>query len=308
MLQYAATMRAKGAAYDTLGTHAGEEHRAHAGSGAAYPVGVRIDVWSDFLCPFCHLGRRQLSLALDQFEHADEVDVIWHSFQLDRTAPAEIEGRNVDLVAAKYGVSIEQMEATHRAMADAAAEVGLDFQWEKTVGGNSYAAHRLHHYARSVGREDEFVDRLSRGWYTEGASIGNVETLVSLASDAGLDPVAVREVLDSDDFGHEVRTDLALATSIGITSVPTFVLDQKYGVSGAQGVDAILQALRYAWEDQGNRPEPVAGEADGGGCGGGCCGGACDGSGGGGGGCAPAATDETAPGEPAPADASTTVE
>lgn len=176
------------------------------------------------------------------------------------------------------------------------------------------------------------MDRLSRGWYTEGASIGDVDTLVRLAGESGLDVAAVREVLDSDDFGHEVRTDLALATSIGITSVPTFVLDQKFGVSGAQGVDALLQAVRYAWADQSNRPEPVSG---GGGCGGGCCGGgACDGSGGGGasadggggsgggacdggggrgGGGAQAATDEAVPDEPAPDESardrsSTTVE
>lgn len=229
---------------------------------------MRIDVWSDFLCPFCHLGRRQLDLALEEFEHADEVDVVWHSFQLDREAPDVAEGSNVQRIADKYGVSLEQMEETHRQMALAAAEVGLDFQWEKVVGGNSYAAHRLHHYARSVGREHEFMDRLMRAWYSEGAAIGDGDTLVRLGVEAGLDHEAVRGVLESDEFGQEVRTDLALAHQIGISSVPTFVLDQKYGVSGAQGVEPILKAIRYAWEDQGNRPEPVSG-----GCGGGCCGG-----------------------------------
>ena len=231
---------------------------------------MRIDVWSDFLCPFCHLGRRQLDLALEEFEHADEVDVVWHSFQLDRTAPDVIEGSNVQRVADKYGVSLEQMEETHRHMAAAAAEVGLDFQWERVVGGNSYAAHRLHHYSRSVGREREFMDRLMRAWYTEGAAIGSHSVLLGLAVEAGLSAEDAAAVLASDDFGQDVRTDLALANQIGISSVPTFVLDQKYGVSGAQGVEPILKAIRYAWEDQGNRPEPVSG-----GCGGGCCGGAC---------------------------------
>ncbi len=234
---------------------------------------MRIDVWSDFLCPFCHLGRRQLALALAEFEQADDVDVVWHSFQLDRNAPAVASESNVQRVADKYGVSLEQMEETHRAMAAAAAEVGLDFQWEKVVGGNSYDAHRLHHHARSIGREQEFMDTLMRGWYTDGAAIGDHETLMRLAGDAGLDVAEVRRVLASDDFGHEVRTDEALATQIGITSVPTFVLDQKYAVSGAQGADALLKAIAYTWADQGNRPEP----AGGGGCGGGCCGGACGG-------------------------------
>lgn len=231
---------------------------------------MRIDIWSDFLCPFCHLGRRQFNLALEQFEHADEVDVVWHSFQLDRAAPAVMEGSNVLRVAEKYGVSVEQMEQTHRQMAEQAAAVGLDFQWDKATGGNSYDAHRLHHYARSVGRERDFMDRLMTGWYSEGASIGDHDTLLGLAVDAGLDESAVAQVLASDDFGQGVRTDIALATQIGITAVPTFVLDQKYGVSGAQGVESILKAISYAWEDQGNRPAPTSG-----GCGGGCCGGAC---------------------------------
>lgn len=240
---------------------------------------MRIDVWSDFLCPFCHLGRRQLDLALAEFEHADEVDVLWHSYQLDRSAPAVAEGSNVQRVADKYGVSLEQMEQTHRQMAESAAEVGLDFQWERVTGGNSYAAHRLHHYARSVGREQQFMDRLMRGWYSEGAAIGDHATLLQLATEAELDADEVRSVLESDDFGQDVRTDLALAAQIGITAVPTFVLDQKFGVSGAQGVEPMLNAIRYAWEDQGNRPEPAAG-----GCGGGCCGG---------GGCGTGATDES---------------
>lgn len=235
---------------------------------------VRVDVWSDFLCPFCHLGRRQLQLALEQFEHADETEVIWHSFQLDRSAPDVAAGSNTERVAEKYGVSVEQMRATQEAMARSAAEVGLDYQWQRTVAGNSYAAHRLHHYARSVGREDEFMDRLMRGWYSEGASVGDHATLTALAADAGLDAEAVASVLAGDDFGQDVRTDLALAHQIGITSVPTFVLDQKYGVSGAQGVEPLLKALDYAWADRGNRPAPAAGGCGGsGGCGGGGCGG-----------------------------------
>lgn len=236
---------------------------------------VRIDVWSDLLCPFCHLGRRHLALALEGFEHADEVDIIWHSYQLDRNAPAELEGSTIDRIAEKYGTSSDQMVATHEQMALDAAAVGLDFQWEKLVSGNSYDAHRLLHFARSIGREQEVTDRIMRAWYSEGASIGNHETLTALAVEAGLEQAAVRELLAGDEFGQEVRTDLALASQIGITSVPTFVLDQKFGVTGAQPPEVIRNAIRYAWEDQGN----VATPASGGGCGGGCCGGAC-GSGG----------------------------
>ncbi|NHA67889.1 DsbA family oxidoreductase [Phycicoccus flavus] len=232
---------------------------------------MRIDVWTDILCPFCHLGRRHLELALEQFEHADSTHVVWHSFQLDRNAPAVDDRPQVERVAAKYGTSPEQMADQHTRMAQDAAEVGLDFQWERLVGGNSYDAHRLTHYARSVGREDEVTTRVMRAWYSEGASIGDHETLVRLAVEAGLEEEAVRAVLGSDDFGIDVRTDEALAGQIGITSVPMFVLDQKYGVTGAQPVEVLLQAVRQVWDLQGTEPEEVAG----GGCGGGCCGGAC---------------------------------
>lgn len=240
-----------------------------------YPRGVRIDVWSDILCPFCHLGRRHLELALEQFEHADEVGVVWHSFQLDRNAPAVDDRPQTERVAEKYGTSIEQMRVQHTRMAEDAAAVGLDFQWERLVGGNSYDAHRLLHYARSLDLEGAVTDRVMRAWFSEGAAIGDPETLVRLAVESGLDEPAVRALLAGDDFGIDVRTDAALAAQIGISSVPMFVLDQKYGVAGAQPVDVLLQSIRQVWDLQGTEPEMPAG----GGCGGGCCGGGC-GSGG----------------------------
>ncbi|MGL5818975.1 MAG: DsbA family oxidoreductase [Phycicoccus sp.] len=233
---------------------------------------MRIDVWSDIVCPFCHVGRRHLDLALEQFEHAAEVGVVWHSFQLDPNAPAVDRRPMVEVVAAKYGTSPEAMTDQMRRMAGDAAAVGLDFRWEQLVGGNTYDAHRLLHHARSVGRERDVTDRVMRAWYTEGAAVGDHDTLVQLGADAGLDPDDVRAVLAGDDFGIDVRTDLALASQIGITAVPMFVVDQRYGISGAQPVDVLLGAIRQVWERQGTEPEPVAAE---GGCGGGCCGGVC---------------------------------
>ena len=112
---------------------------------------MRIDVWSDVLCPFCHLGRRHLALALEEFEHAAEVSVIWHSYQLDPEAPATVEGSNVDRLAQKYGADRDQMVATQEQLAADAAEAGLDYRWQDTVAGNSYDAHRIIHFARFQG-------------------------------------------------------------------------------------------------------------------------------------------------------------
>ena len=258
-----------------------------------YRRAMRIDVWSDIVCPFCHLGRRHLELALADFEHADQVEVVWHSYELDRNAPAVGTGSNVDKIAAKYGVTREQMVITHEQMAQAAAEVGLDFAWEKVVPSNSYDAHRLIHAARAAGVETEVTDRIMRAWYSEGRPIGDHEVLRQLATGAGLSAEVVDDVLGSDDYGIDVRTDEAVASQIGITGVPTFVLDQKYAVTGAQPPQLLLQAIEHAWADQGNRPQMPSG----GGCAGGCCGGggcgsdaeaascATDGSGDGSGGC-----------------------
>jgi len=235
---------------------------------------MRIDVWFDLVCPFCHVGRRRLELAVEQFLAAAEpgepreVEVVWHSYQLDRNAPAVAEGSNVDRIAAKYGRSREEMVAQHEAMAADAAEVGLDFQWDKVVSGNSFDAHRVLHLARARGLEAPVTERVMRGWYSEGAALGDTDTLVRLAVEGGLGEKDVREMLGSDDFGYDVRADEATANQIGITAVPTFVLDQKFAVTGAQPVDGLCRALELVWEDRHNAPE-----ARGGGCGG--CEGGC---------------------------------
>lgn len=225
---------------------------------------MRIDVWTDPLCPFCHIGRRQLELALEEFEHADEVHLFWRSYQLDPDAPAKVEGRDIDRLATKYGISHEQMEIVQGQLAEEAAAVGLDYRWERTVGGNSYDAQRLIHAAREQGLEEAVTHRILRGWFSEGRSLGDHDTLVELAAEAGMDAEIAQGVLDGDAFGPEVRGDLDLAARLGVSAVPFFVLDQKFGVSGAQPVPTLLQAIRYAWDDQGNQV--------GGGCGGGACG------------------------------------
>lgn len=230
---------------------------------------MRIDVWSDIVCPFCHLGRRHLELALGQFEHADDIEVTWHSYELDRNAPAVGSENVIDQVARKYGAARDQMIAQHQQMASAAADVGLDFQWERLIPSNSYDAHRLLHAAREAGVEESVAGAIMRGWYTEGAAIGDPAELRRLAAVGGLDSETIERVLTSDDYGIDVRTDEAVAAQIGITGVPTFVLDQKFAVTGAHPTSVLLEAIEHAWADQGNRADlPEAG-----GCGGGCCGG-----------------------------------
>ena len=237
---------------------------------------MKIDIWSDIVCPFCYLGKRRLEAAVAQFEHADELEIQWHSFELDRGAEAVSDVPLVDLVAAKYGTSREQAVAQHESMAAAATELGLEFNWQGARYGNTFDAHRVVHLAADRGLADAAHERLMRAYFTEGLAVGDRETLVGLATDIGLEAEVVREMLDSDDYGNHVRSDEATAKMLGIESVPFFVLDRKYGVSGAQPVEVFAQALETAWATRHEVPEPVAvGGGCGGGCGAGGCGGVC---------------------------------
>jgi predicted DsbA family dithiol-disulfide isomerase len=237
---------------------------------------VKIDIWSDIVCPFCYLGKRRLEGALAQFEHVDEVEVTWHSFELDRGAEPVSDVALVDLVAAKYGTSREQAVAQHRSMADAATELGLEFNWEHARYGNTFDAHRVVHLAAEQGLADAAHERLMRAYFTDGLAVGDRDVLVRVAVEIGLEEAAVRAMLESDDYGNHVRSDEATAKMLGIESVPFFVFDRKYGVSGAQPVEVFTQALETAWSTRHEVPEPVAvGGGCGGGCGAGGCGGVC---------------------------------
>lgn len=237
---------------------------------------MRIDIWSDIVCPYCSIGKARFEKALAAFPHRAEVEVVWHSFELDRHAEPVATETLPEMIAAKYGVSHEQAEAQHEALAASAADEGLTFAWRDARPGNTHDAHRLTHLAADRGLQTEAVDRLMRAYFSEGEAIGDRDTLVRLGGEIGLAQDEVRAMLDSDDYGNHVRSDQATAKMIGIEGVPFFVLDRKYGVSGAQPVEVFTQALAQAWERRDEEPEARAATGCGGGCGNGACGsGAC---------------------------------
>ncbi|MDN5795143.1 MAG: DsbA family oxidoreductase [Intrasporangium sp.] len=229
---------------------------------------MKIDIWADIVCPYCHLGKARFEAALAQFPHAAEIDVTWHSFELDRSAEPIAEGTLSEGLAVKYGITDDEAVAQHEAIAEQAQELGLDFQWRRARRGNTFDAHRLVHLAADLGLEQLMLERLMRAYFTEGEPIGDRATLVRLAAEVGLDAGRVATMLDSDDYGNHVRSDEATASMIGVTGVPFFVLDRKYGVSGAQPVPVFAQALQQAWDRRHEEPEPAM-------AGGGCCGGSC---------------------------------
>ena len=146
---------------------------------------MKIDIWSDIVCPFCYLGKRRLEQALATFEHRDAVEVTWHSFELDRGAPAVSDGPLVDLVATKYGIGAAQAAEQHRSIAAAAAELGLEFNWEQARYGNTFDAHRVVHLAADHGLADVAHDRLMRAYFTDGLAVGGPDTRVARAGGIG---------------------------------------------------------------------------------------------------------------------------
>ncbi len=210
---------------------------------------MQVEIFSDVVCPWCAIGKRRFETALGRFEHREEVDVVWRAFELDPHAPARRAGDLAGLLAAKYGMTHEQALAANERITDMAGEEGLDFHLEHAQPGNTFDAHRLLHYARSAGAsvQDALKERLFVAYFTEGAALGDHETLCRLAVEAGLDARECAEILAGDRYSDEVRADEREAHELGVTGVPFFVVDGRFGIPGAQDADTILEVLRRAW-------------------------------------------------------------
>ena len=208
---------------------------------------LTVEIWSDVVCPWCYIGKRRFEAALAAFEHADEVTVMWRSFELDQEAPKVAEGTATERLAAKYGMSLERAAQLHGEMTERAAAEGLEFRFDLARGGNTFDAHRLIHLAATYGHQAASKERLMRAYFTEGEPIADPETLIRVVAEVGVDPVEARDVLQTDRFAEDVREDELLASQLGIQGVPFFVLDRRYGVSGAQPPEVLVQALERAW-------------------------------------------------------------
>ena len=204
---------------------------------------MQVEVWSDIVCPWCYIGKRRLERALEQFEHAADVEVIWKSFELDPSAPAH-RGPTLEHLARKYGVSTDDARRMHERMESVAAELGLEYHLEETQGGNSFDAHRLLHLAKARGVQDAMKERLMYAYFTECRPVGDRKVLARLGEEVGLHDAGA--VLASDAYAADVRGDEREARLFGISAVPFFVIDRYFAVEGAQPPELILSALRQA--------------------------------------------------------------
>jgi predicted DsbA family dithiol-disulfide isomerase len=213
---------------------------------------LRLDIWSDIACPWCYIGKRHLEQALASFEHKDDVEIVWRAFELDPSAPKQRSdsGSNVERLAKKYRVPEAQAQLMVDRVIGAGATAGLDLKLHDTKSGNTFDAHRMLHWALEHGKQDALKERIMRAYMTEGALISDPDVLVALAKEVGLDEAEARAVVESDRYTADVRGDEQLARELGITGVPFFVLANKIGVSGAQPVETLKQALAKAWAER----------------------------------------------------------
>jgi predicted DsbA family dithiol-disulfide isomerase len=210
---------------------------------------MRVDIWTDVVCPWCYIGDDRFSRALAGFEHRDEVDVIHHSFELDPSIPAGQAAPIGDVLAAKYGLSQAQVGEAEARVAGLAAAEGLEFTADRAMG-NTFNAHQLVHLGREHGLADRLLQRLYHAYFAEGRPVFEPGELAELAAEEGLDPDRARQALEDGSYADAVRADEAQAGQLGISGVPFFVLDGKYGVSGAQPTETFTRALEQAWRSR----------------------------------------------------------
>jgi len=209
-----------------------------------------IEVWSDVVCSWCYIGKRHLEQALDSFPHRRQVTLRWRSFELDPGIAADA-GLADEELARRRGITLEQAREMHAETERRGAEVGVRFDFRRARRGNTFDAHRVLHMAHDHGRQPAAKERLLATYFSEGGAIGDRSTLAAAAAQAGLDHDQVAEMLEGDRYAAAVRADEHEAGELGITAVPFFVIDRRYGLAGAQPPELLRQVIERAWEERG---------------------------------------------------------
>jgi len=210
---------------------------------------MQVEIWSDVVCPWCYLGKRQFEQALAGFGHRDAVEIVYRSFELDPSAPPGVTAPTVEMLASKYGMTRDQARDAQRQMEQRAAQRGLTFRMDGLRSGNTRDAHRLLHLAKARSRQAELTERLHRAYFTEQGSIFDHASLAGLAAEAGLGRDEALAVLAGEDYDQDVTADERMARQLGVTGVPFFVIGRRYAISGAQPPELIAQALDRAWAE-----------------------------------------------------------
>jgi predicted DsbA family dithiol-disulfide isomerase len=208
---------------------------------------MKVEIWSDVMCPFCYIGKRRFENALDQFPQKDQIEVVWKSFQLNPAMKTDPNKNVNEYLAEIKGWTIDHARQMNDHVTNMAAEVGLQYDFDKAIVANSFDAHRLVQFAKEQGKGDAMEEQLFKAYFTEGKNTADHTTLIQLGTEIGLDPVKLKSILDSLDYADKVEHDIYEAMQIGVRGVPYFVLNDRYAVSGAQASETFLGALNKAW-------------------------------------------------------------
>ncbi len=205
---------------------------------------MKVEIWSDVICPWCYIGKRRFEAALAAFPQREQVQVVWRSFELDPNAPRQQSGTLEEMLAEKYRISLHRAAAMNTRVAEIAREVGLDYRLSHARPGNTFDAHRLLHYADSRKTAALGTERIMHGYFSEGLQVGDRAALAHLAPDFGIPENEALAMLESDAYGDEVRRDEARAAEFEVTGVPFFLFDEKIAITGAQSVETLSDALQ----------------------------------------------------------------
>lgn len=218
---------------------------------------MEVKIWSDIRCPFCYIGKRKFELALEKFEHKDNVKIEWKSFELDPTLETNTRIAASDHLAVMKGISRKQVTDMQQYVVDSAKEIGLDFHLDKCVIANSFKGHKLIQFAKQKELANEMEEALFKAHFVEGKNIDDEPTLISIGNSVGFDSDEIKKALTDDELGYKVRQDEMEAESLSIRGVPFFVFENKYAVSGAQPPEVFLGAMETTWNEMENDKNPV---------------------------------------------------
>lgn len=210
---------------------------------------MKIEIWSDFACPFCYIGKTRFEEALNKFEHKNEVEVTYKAYQLNPYAPKQMEGSAYEAFAKGHNMTPQQAKDRFKMFEQNAKSVGLTYNYDIIQMTNTFDAHRLAKFANTKNLEEKLTTRLMKAYFTDGKNLSDINTLIELAKEVELDEQEVKKVLTSTDYKDEVNAQIDEARKVGVQGVPFFVINRKYGVSGAQQTEYFIQALNQIWQE-----------------------------------------------------------
>ena len=212
---------------------------------------MKIEIWSDIMCPFCYIGKRHFELALKELDFEDELEIEWKSFQLDPTIPKMENHVNAyQYLADAKGISVEESKTMHDNVVASAKRVGLSYNFDKAIVANSFDAHRLIQFAKTVDKGDLAEEALFQAYFTDGIDMANIDSLKVIGLKIGLADSDLNRILHSDEYSYDVSQDIQEGQNLGLRGVPFFVIDRKFGISGAQPVEIFVETLKKAKSDQ----------------------------------------------------------